>query len=159
MRPVLILAATLFLAAGLTQTTADEHGSMDAGIFPPDKTEWAEGPKSLPPGAKMAMLEGDLTKEGPFVARLKLPNGYKIPAHTHPKTERLTVISGTFNIVMGEKLDKASARKMPAGSFGYWAAGMKHFVWAEGETVVQLHGIGPWAINYLNPADDPRNKK
>ncbi len=89
--------------------------------------------------------------------RLRLPDGYSIPPHTHPKTERLTVISGTFNIVMGEKLAKKAGRKMPAGTFGFWTAGMKHFVWAEGETIIQLHGIGPWSIKYLNDADDPRN--
>jgi len=128
----------------------------DAGIYSPNELKWQEGPKSIPAGAKLALLEGDPSKEGPFVMRLKLPNGYKIPAHTHPKTERVTVISGTFNIVMGDHLDTEDARKMPAGSFGFWEAGMKHIVWAEGETVVQLHGAGPWQINYVNPADDPR---
>jgi len=120
--------------------------------------QWIEGPKSIPAGAQLAALEGDPSKDGPFVMRLKLPDGYKIPAHTHPKVERLTVISGTFHIVMGDDLDPKKATKMPAGSFGYWAPGMKHVVWADGETVVQLHGIGPWSINYVNPADDPRNK-
>jgi quercetin dioxygenase-like cupin family protein len=151
------LIAVLALAATLG---ADEHGdAMDAGFFSPDKLEWKDGPDSIPSGAKLAVLEGDPSKEGPFVMRLKLPDGYSIPAHTHPKTERITVISGTFNIAMGDKLDKHSGRQMPAGTFGYWAAGMKHFVWAEGETVVQLHGMGPWQIKYLNPADDPRNQK
>lgn len=126
----------------------------DAGIYPPGELKWQEGPKSIPAGAKSALLEGDPSKEGPFVMRLKLPDGYKIPAHTHPKTERLTVISGTFNIEMGDD----HVKKMPAGTFGYWAAGMKHVVWADGETVVQLHGVGPWQINYVNPADDPRTK-
>jgi anti-sigma factor ChrR (cupin superfamily) len=137
---------------------ADEHASMDAGIFLPDKIEWRDDLKALPPGAKFAVLEGDPAKDGPFVIRLRMPDGYTVPAHTHPKTERVTVLSGTFHIVMGDKLDKASARKMPAGAFGYWAAGMKHMVWADGETVVQLHGNGPWSIKYVNPADDPRNK-
>ena len=146
------LALALFVGVALPA----EHVDQEAGIYPPDQMKWIDGPKSLPPGAKLAVLEGDPNKEGPFVMRLRLPDGYRIPAHTHPKTERLTVISGTFNIVMGEKLDEKDARKMPAGSFGYWAAGMKHLVWANGETVVQLHGIGPWSINYVNPADDPR---
>jgi hypothetical protein len=69
------------------------------------------------------------------------------------------VISGTFNIGMGEKFDKSAAQAMPAGSFGHWPAGMKHFAWADGETIIQIHGIGPWGIQYVNPADDPRNKK
>jgi len=158
MRTVYIPALLLYLSLS-TCGNADEHESMDAGIFLPDKLEWRDDLKALPPGAKFAILEGDPTKDGPFVIRLRMPDGYTVPAHTHPKTERVTVISGTFNIVMGEKLDKANARKMPTGSFGYWGAGMKHFVWAEGETIVQVHGIGPWSIKYVNPADDPRNKK
>jgi quercetin dioxygenase-like cupin family protein len=157
--PILIAIAVVVFAAPL-RIKSDEHAvGKDAGFFVPSEVKWQDGPKSIPPGAKVAVLEGDPTKEGPFVMRLRLPDGYSIPAHTHPKTERLTVISGTFNIAMGEKLDQASGRKMPAGSFGYWAAGMKHFVWAEGETVVQLHGMGPWSIEYLNNADDPRNQK
>jgi hypothetical protein len=80
---------------------ANEHGGDDAGIFTPDQLKWQDGPKSIPAGAKLAVLEGDPTKEGPFVMRLRLPNGYMIPLHTHPKTERLPDISGTFNIAMG----------------------------------------------------------
>ena len=66
------------------------------------------------------------------------------------------MISGTFNFGMGDKFDQSTTKAMPAGTFGYWPAGMKHFAWAKGETIVQLHGIGPWTIEYLNPADDPR---
>jgi quercetin dioxygenase-like cupin family protein len=125
----------------------------------PDTLVWKDGPSSLPPGAKIAVLEGDPAKAGPFVFRVKFPDGYKIPPHTHPKPERVTVVSGSFHLGMGEKFDPKHAQTLPAGTFGTWPAGMKHFVWVEGETVVQFHGDGPWSINYLNPADDPRNKK
>ena len=67
------------------------------------------------------------------------------------------MISGTFNIGMGEKFDQNATQAMPAGTYGYWEAGMKHFVWVKGETIVQFHGSGPWSINYVNPSDDPRN--
>lgn len=77
----------------------------------------------------------------------------------HPKVERITVISGTFNLGMGEKFDQAATRELPAGTYGYWADGMRHFAWARGDTVLQLHGTGPWTRTYLNPADDPRNVK
>ena len=107
----------------------------------------------------MAVLEGDPTKEDPFLVRFQFPDGYHIAPHTHPKTERVTVISGNLYLATGETLDRNSAKKLPAGSFGYWPAGMKHAAWSEGETVIQLHGIGPWQINYVNPADDPRNAK
>jgi quercetin dioxygenase-like cupin family protein len=109
--------------------------------------------------AQIAVLEGDPSKEGAFVFRVKVPDGYRIPPHTHPKTERVTIISGTFNIGMGEKFDEKTTKALPAGTYGYWEAGMKHFVWIKGETVVQFHGMGPWSIQYVDPKDDPRNQK
>jgi quercetin dioxygenase-like cupin family protein len=159
MRPISYLATAVVLLFART-SYAEEHSSeTSAGFFSPENIKWMDGPSSIPPGAKFAVLEGDPSKEGPFVMRLLLPDGYSIPPHTHPKTERVTVISGTFNIAMGDKLDKKSGRKMPAGTFGFWEAGMKHFVWAEGKTVVQLHGMGPWAIKYVRDADDPRKQR
>ena len=139
---------------------ADAHKEGAAiGLFPADKLKWKEGPPSLPRGAMIAVLEGDPSKEGPFVFRIKLPDGYRIPPHTHPKTERVTVLSGTFNIGMGNKFDEKSAKAMPPGTYGHWAAGMEHFVWTKGETILQFHGMGPWSIQYVNPEDDPRNQK
>ena len=91
--------------------------------------------------------------------RVKVPDGYRIPPHVHPKAERVTIISGTFNLGMGDKFDATKGEALPAGTYGTWPAGMKHFVWVKGETVVQFHGEGPWTITYLNPADDPRNAK
>jgi quercetin dioxygenase-like cupin family protein len=136
-----------------------DHESEAFKLNTPDKLEWKDGPASLPKGAKIAILEGDPSKDGPFVFRVKVPDGYRIPVHTHPKTERVTVISGTFNIGMGEVFDKGKTQAMPAGTYGYWEAGMKHFVWIKGETVAQFHGMGPWSIQYVNPDDDPRNQK
>lgn len=153
--PVIALMAMVVV----TTLSADEHEMKEFRLFPADKAEWKDGPASLPKGAKIAVLEGDPAKEGPFVFRVKVPDGYRIPLHTHPKTERVTVISGVFNIGMGEKFDEKATKAMPAGTYGYWESGMKHFVWTKGETVVQFHGMGPWSIKYVNPADDPRNQK
>ncbi len=140
-----------------------QHGTASAApdhaIHVPTQIQWQDGPPSLPPGAKLAVLEGDPAKDGFFTMRVKVPDGYKIPPHIHPKVEHVTVISGTFNFGMGEKFDQAATKEMPAGTFGFWPAGMKHFAWARGETVIQLHGIGPWSIEYLDPADDPRKAK
>jgi hypothetical protein len=136
-----------------------QAGQNDANLFPPDQIQWKDGPASIPPGAKIAVLEGDPFKEGPYVMRIKVPDGYRIPPHVHAKPERLTVISGTLYFGMGNKFDDKAGRALPAGSFGMWPAGMNHFGWTKGETVLQLHGTGPWTITYLNPADDPRNKK
>jgi quercetin dioxygenase-like cupin family protein len=153
------LAMLFVMVFSSMRLSAEETQSADMHLYPPTIIEWKPGPAAIPPGAKMAVLEGDPTKEGPFVVRFQFPDGYHIPAHTHPKTERVTVISGNLYLVTGETLDRDSAKKLPAGSFGYWPAGMKHAGWAEGDTVIQLHGIGPWQIIYVNPADDPRNAK
>ena len=131
----------------------------EMSLYPTAEIQWKDGPASLPAGAKVAVLEGDPAKEGFFTMRLWLPDGFKIQPHWHPKVEHVTVISGTFNVGMGEKFDQTATRAMPTGTFGFWPAEMKHFAWAKGETVLQLHGTGPWMINYVNPSDDPRKPK
>jgi hypothetical protein len=88
--------------------------SMEAALHRPDELKWRDGPPSLPPGAKIAVLEGDPTKPGPFVFRVKVPDGYKIPPHTHPKPERVTVIAGIFNLGMGDKFDATKTEALPA---------------------------------------------
>jgi quercetin dioxygenase-like cupin family protein len=136
---------------------ADEKGR--ATIHSPASLKWVDGPPSLPPGAKVAILEGDPAKPGPFVMRARLPDGYKIPPHTHPQTERVTVLSGSLRLGMGDKFDPKHATDLTAGAYAALPPGMKHFAWAEGETVIQVHGEGPWVIEYVNPADDPRKKR
>ena len=152
------LAVALLMAVPLIRIARCEEHAQKISLHPPDQLKWQDGPPSLPRGVKIAVLEGDPNKEGPFVFRVKAPDGYRIPPHTHPKMERVTVISGTFHIGMGDKFDEQAAEAMPAGTYGYWPPGMKHFVWVKGETVVQFHGLGPWSIQYVNPADDPRNQ-
>jgi quercetin dioxygenase-like cupin family protein len=132
--------------------------AADHGIFAPDAIKWQSGPASLPQGGKVALLEGDPAKEGLFTLRLSLPDGYKIPPHSHPAVEHVTVISGTFQIGMGDKFDESKLNPMTSGTFGFLAPNMNHFAMAKGNTVIQLHGVGPWQINYVNPADDPRKK-
>jgi hypothetical protein len=145
--------------SGNEKKEAAQTGAGEMGISPPTEIKWKDGPASLPTGAKFAVLEGDPAKEGFFTMRLWLPDGYKIAPHWHPKVEHVTVLSGTFNLGMGEKFDQSASREMPAGTFGFWPAGMRHFAWAKGDTVIQLHGIGPWMITYVNPSDDPRQAK
>ena len=167
-RMTLIVAAVAAGGLSLLSGIASEHKPAsrpesselhEFGVYDPKQIKWKKGPASLPDGAETAVLEGDPSKPGPFVFRVKVPDGFTIPPHTHPKAERVTVIAGQFHIAMGEKLDKSHGEAMPAGSFGYWPAGMKHYAWVTGDTIVQFHGMGPWVINYLNPADDPRNKR
>ena len=153
-----ICAAGLVLLS-LIPAYSDDHPAEGFRLYPAKEIQWKDGPPSLPKGAQIAILEGDPAKDGPFVFRVKLPDGYRIAVHTHPKTERVTVISGTFHIGIGDKFDEKATKSMQAGTYGSWEGGMKHFAWAEGEMVVQLHGTGPWSIQYADPKDDPRQKK
>jgi hypothetical protein len=150
--PLAILSLALVSAAS---APADQ----DHGVVLPDDIKWVDGPASLQRGAKMAILEGDPSKDGPFVMRVKLPDGFRIMPHTHPKDERVTVVSGTLYLGLGATFDPRAAKALPAGSYGRTGAGMKHFGWVKGETILQLHGTGPWAIDYVNPEDDPRKQK
>ena len=133
--------------------------SADIALFPVSKIKWREGPPSLPKGAMISVLEGDPTKEGPFVFRVKIPDGYRVPPHTHPKTERVTVISGTFNIGMGDKLDESSGTPLTTGGFGLMPAGENHFAYTKTGAEIHLYAQGPIEFKYVNPADDPRNQK
>ena len=128
-------------------------------IVGPTEMTWGDAPPGLPAGAKMAVLDGDPTKKGSFTVRLQAPAGYKVPPHTHPTTERVTVISGSFHLGMGEKFDEAAGPELSPGSFAVLPAGMAHFAWSTGESVVQIQSEGPFQIKYVNPADDPRNAK
>jgi quercetin dioxygenase-like cupin family protein len=142
-----------------SQASAKAAASAEHKIVAPSDLQWGDAPPSLPAGAKATILEGDPAKKGSFTIRLQMPAGYKVPPHTHPTAEHITVISGSFHLAMGDKLDEASGHDMPAGSFAIMPAGMKHTAWATAETVVQVHGMGPFEIKYLKPSDDPRNAK
>jgi len=121
--------------------------------------EWGPAPAVFPKGAEIAVLSGDPFKSGLYVVRLKMPAHYRIPAHWHPTAEYVTVVSGTFHIGMGDKLDEESGIELHAGGFGVAPAHMNHYAWATGdETVVQVHGEGPFELTYVNPADDPRTR-
>lgn len=153
-RACLALLPALLLAA----PAATSAQTADHKIVTPQEIKWGAAPPSIPPGAEAAVLYGDPGKEGLFSLRLKLPKGYHIPPHTHPKPEVVTVISGAFRLGMGEKADQAKAQRLPAGSFFALSPGMAHFAYAEEDTVVQLNSTGPWGLTYVNPADDPRKK-
>lgn len=149
----LVLATSVFTPVVLS---SDKHPAH-LMVLPTD-LKWADVP-SLPPGAKAAVIEGPMNEAVPFIIRLKLPANYKIPAHWHPAIEHVTVISGTFHMGTGDKLDMAKTKPLPVGSVAIMQPKTHHFAWTKGETVVQVHGVGPWAVNYVDAADDPRKKK
>ena len=128
-------------------------------VVPAPDMQWKEGPRSLPPGAQMMVLEGDPSQPGPFTLRFKFPDGFQIQPHFHTQTEHATVLAGVLHLGMGDTFQPGALRALPAGSFGYWVAGTRHFARAEGETILQLHGMGPWTVQYVNAGDDPRRRR
>ena len=149
----LMLALGLLLAGSATATAQDMRMPLNS-----DDVKWMPAPNVFPAGAQIAVISGDPFKEGLYVVRLKMPGNYKIPAHNHPTTEYVTVISGDFNIGMGDKPDAQKGLLLHTGGFAEAPAKMNHYAWTSGETVVQVHGQGPFAITYVNPADDPSKK-
>ena len=148
----------LFVLAGAasaaTAQTADAHK-----IVSPQDIKWGPAPASLPPGAELAVLYGDPSKEGEFAMRLKGPKGYHIAPHTHPKPEIVTVISGSVRLGMGETADHGKAQQLPVTSFFALSPGMAHYIFFDEDTVVQINTSGPWGLNYVNPKDDPRKSQ
>ena len=136
------------------------QGMSDKEIFINQKDiKWGAAPPSIPKGAKLAVLQGDPGKPVPFVIRLMLPPGYKIPPHAHSQGENLTVISGTFYFGTGDKIEMSKAHALNAGGFHALSAGDHHYAFAKAQTVVQINGMGPFNITYINPDDDPQKAK
>ncbi len=152
---VVLSAGTLGLSAASPQASGTQSTHV---MLTPGALKWADGPPSLAAGSKAAVIEGDPRNAGLFTMRLKLPADYKIPPHWHPADEHVTVISGTFNVGLGDRFDASKGNALPVGSFAVMPAKTNHFAFTKEETVIQLHGMGRWGITSVNPADDPRTK-
>ena len=151
-----LLVALTIGAAAVGQQPSPSHPAHL--MITPGELKWVDAPPSLPPGAKAVLLEGDMTKPELFTLRLQLPANYRIPAHWHPAVEHVTVISGAFHVGTGDELDEAKAKALAAGGFMLMPAKTNHFAFSKTATEIQLHGMGPWGITYVNPTDDPRKK-
>jgi SAM-dependent methyltransferase len=116
---------------------------------------WGPAPLKLPANAQLAVVAGDPESTGPYAVRLKMPNGYKIMPHWRPTLENVTVLSGVFHVGSGSTFDQSKGRALPVGGFSTVGPQRHHFAWAEGETEIQVHGMGPFQITYVNPNDDP----
>ena len=156
MRKLLIAPAATMLA--ICASPAMPESMATHRIVEPATIQWSAGPAALPPGTKVAMLHGDPSKPELFVMRLWFPANFRIPPHTHPKPEIVTVISGSIILGMGTDGDRAKARKLVSGSFVSMDPNTPHYGFTEEEAVIQLSTVGPWSVNYINPADDPRTK-
>ncbi len=157
------MRSLLCLLLSITSTVALAQGTPTAEdprpiVALPDQITWGPPPPFLAPGAKVAVLEGDPKAMGFFTIRVQMPDHYRVAPHHHPGTEHVTVLKGTFKLGMGRKFDASALKRLPAGAFATTPPHEVHFAETEGETIVQLHGIGPWGIEYVNPADDPRRR-
>jgi quercetin dioxygenase-like cupin family protein len=147
-----VVATTAVLPA--TVPASEQHHT----VVPAETMAWNAGPPTLPAGAQIAVLHGHPAKEGPFVIRLKFPADFQVPPHRHSKEEHVTVISGRFGMSTGEKMNRDAAPLLAPGSFVRIPSGAAHYAWTDQETVVQINGMGPFDVVYVNPDDDPRKK-
>ena len=147
----LVATAVVWLAIG-------SAAWADAVALNTGNIKWGDAPAVFPKGAKFAVIAGDPNAKGIFVVRLMLPAKYKIPAHNHPSGEYVTVISGGLYVGMGDRLDASKGEKLGPGGFAIAPAGMNHYAWTTGKTVVQVEAEGPFGMTYVDPADDPTKK-
>jgi quercetin dioxygenase-like cupin family protein len=149
MRITAAVTALLMIVAGTLSAQAGGSASAQPQL------KWGPAPAIFPAGAQMAVLQGNPGGSELFTVRLRMPSGYRIPPHTHPTDEHVTVISGTFRVGMGEKFDAGKTMSLKAGGFVTAPAGAAHYAVAQGPTIVQVHAMGPFAMTYVNPADTP----
>ena len=136
-------------AAATSKNTATAPAPF---IGTPDKIKWVQ----FAPGVEYGPVHGNCDKAGaPCVFQLRLVDGAKFPPHWHPVDENVTVLSGTFLAGMGDSYDESKLMSLPPGTFVFMPRRMHHFAGAKGATIVQVHGVGPFKINYVNPDDDP----
>jgi quercetin dioxygenase-like cupin family protein len=157
---VAAILATVACSKESTATAAPSaaNASVAASNAPQQEFQWGPAPAVFPPGAEFAVLEGDPSKAEPFTVRLRFPNGYKIPPHTHPTTENVTVLTGTFLAGMGIQFDESTMQALGRDGFASIPANHAHYAMARGVTVVQVHAIGPFVLTYVNPADNPAQR-
>lgn len=142
-------------SAPAAKSTSVKKAAPEA--YTPNQTQWLDFPKL--PGVKYAVYDGDPTLNSIYTMRLRFPDGYKIPPHFHPRIERITVISGTLNVGSGDVFNQNATVAVPAGGFIAMGADMHYYCWTRGDTIIQLTGIGPWEIRYVNPKDVPALKR
>jgi ChrR-like protein with cupin domain len=152
-RCVVVLGAMIAVSS-LLYGAPSQIGGMIV-VLSPIQLSWGPAPPQLAKGIQLAVLAGDPSKTGPYTVRLKWPSGSKIGPHWHPADVNVTVMSGNFGIGVGDKFEKSEGKLVKPGGYFLEPEGMHHYAWADGVTVIQLHGEGPLVINYVNPSDDP----
>ncbi len=158
MRKVLLCSAVFILA--MVAIAIGEEATAPAHVLTtPSDLTWGDPPPIFEKGASFTVVSGDPSQSGLYVVRIKMPAGYRIAPHWHPTDEHVTVLSGKFALGMGEKFDRKSMKELPAGGYALLPAEMRHYAMATTEATVQVHGIGPFKLTYVNPADDPMQRE
>lgn len=152
LRTALIIAATLMVQSSVLAADAPPIRSANEVI-------WGSPPPVLPPGAKFAVIAGDPAATGLVTVRIEMPAGYKIPPHFHPTDEHVTVLKGSFSLGMGDLIDTPHALTLSPGGYAVAMANMHHYAYTTTGATIQVHMQGPFAITYVNPADDPSKKR
>ena len=153
MKSAVFLSAVLFGLVGVVPA-ADTAKSLHL-VVAHDKLAWGPMPPQFPAGAQLAVVQGDPGGDGFYVVRARFPAGYRIMPHWHPGAENVTVISGKMHIAAGDAFDDKAGDVLEAGGYVSLPALMHHYAWAESASEIQIHGIGPLAIFYVDPKDDP----
>lgn len=153
-----LVGSVMVISAIAAATMAADAPALTHVMINSSELKWGPPPPVFEPNAKFTVLSGDPGKPGLYVVRLQMPKGYKVMPHWHPTDEHVTVLSGTFALGMGEKFDEATMKKLPAGGYALLPAEMRHFAMASTEATIQVHGMGPFVLTYVNPADDPSKR-
>jgi len=148
-----VCAAALCFAASAHDKPHAKSAKGQSVTIAAEDVKWGPVPAAFPAGAQLAVLHGDPSKKTMFALRLKMPDGYRIAPHWHTQDEQLTILSGTFVLSMGDT--DAEMHALEPGAYHFLPGKMHHSASAKGEVVLELHGLGPFDIHYINPADDP----
>jgi len=156
-----LIVFVLFAVNVNAQDTTMKSGEMsvhDHSMVNSSELKWGDGPEALPKGIKVAMLAGNPANAGPFTIRIMFPANYEVRPHWHPTAEHVSVLKGTLYMGTQEKFSKESTKPLKEGGFAVMPEKLVHFVYTKDPVIVQIHGMGPFAITYINKEDDPRNK-
>ncbi len=148
MRSITLSAALMLLSGGYLAAQGTPATKSDS-------LHWGPAPAIFPHGAQMAVVSGNPSRPGAFRIQLRMPDGYRIPPHFHPTDEMVEVKQGTFLVGMGDTFDLAKTKTMKQGEQGTVPANVHHYAQARGATIVSVTAVGPFAMTYVNPADDP----
>lgn len=149
----IVAASLMMVVAGCAQRQIGDAefppGSVQHAV-PVEDLAWRPCPANLPSGCEITVLEGDPREPDLFTVRFRLGESFVMPPHTHPKDERVTVLSGAMAVAFGRDAMRDRARRFGAGDYYVNARGAVHAVWVDEASVIQITGIGPWEAHFVD---------